>query len=68
MRYRIRVITLMAIAVAVFIFTIWMTSPQEVSGEVNSFTAKTMNAVGEMEVAPVPTRRSRRIRLVNLFL
>lgn len=39
MRYRIRVITLMAIAVAVFIFTIWMTSPQEVSGEVNSFTA-----------------------------
>ena len=31
MRYRIRVITLMAIAVAVFLFTIWMTSPQEVS-------------------------------------
>lgn len=53
MRYRIRVITLMAIAVAVFLFTIWMTSPQEVSGEVNSFTAKTMNAVGDMEVAPV---------------
>lgn len=38
---------------AVFLFTIWMTSPQEVSGEVNSFTAKTMNAVGDMEVAPV---------------
>ena len=53
MRYRIRVITLMAIAVAVFLFTMWMTSPQEVSGEVNSFTEKTMNAVGEMEVAPV---------------
>ena len=53
MRYRIRVITLMAIAVVVFLFTMWMTSPQEVSGEVNSFTAKTMNAVGEMEVAPV---------------
>lgn len=53
MRYRIRVITLMAIAVAVFLFTMWMTEPQEVSGEVNSFTAKTMNAVGDMEVAPV---------------
>ena len=53
MRYRIRVITLMAIAVAVFLFTMWMTEPQEVSGEVNSFTAKTMNAVGNMEVAPV---------------
>lgn len=53
MRYRIRVIILMAIAVAVFLFTMWMTEPQEVSGEVNSFTAKTMNAVGNMEVAPV---------------
>lgn len=53
MRYRIRVITLMAIAVAVFLFTMWITEPQEVSGEVNSFTAKTMNAVGNMEVAPV---------------
>ena len=53
MRYRIRVITLMAIAVAVFLFTMWMTEPQEVSGEVNSFTAKTMDAVGNMEVAPV---------------
>lgn len=53
MRYRVRVITLMAIAVAVFLFTMWMTSPQEVSGEVSSFTAKTMNAVGNMEVAPV---------------
>lgn len=36
MRYRIRVITLMELAVVVFLFTMWMTSPQEVSGDASS--------------------------------
>lgn len=33
---------------AVFLFVMWMTSPQKVSGEVNSFTAKTRETLREL--------------------
>ena len=53
MRYRKRVAVLALAAVIAFALIMWLTSPSEVSGEVTSFTAKTVNAVGKVEVAPV---------------